>query len=741
VAKVCTLTAPSTWTVTGIVASGNTLGTCMANGAWAAVPPLAATASAAPTGNFLAAGTIRLTRSGNHLFIGFTVDQDADLSDQDLVVIAFDKENNDAWNDGDFFLRLIVGPATPLAAPGGGTDCKLAVVVEYYRYSAGNGFIKETTAGVASAVVAKAAYDYEINTDAEKNLWNLEVDMPIGVTIGATKYFDLPTSGTNVFGIGAYLFLDDGHLQTGQTGMVLRWPDSIGDRQISQWDLNAPALDPTKLADASLSSNCFDMNFANTALPLTSNSMTEVNKTGPTRFTLWYWFAGPPSTGPGAGPNQGNLHVKVYRTTASTSWETIFDNTQPASINGYNQAHHATFDMNIAGGTTATDFCSDVYLENWQFDDDKSDGSNHTHVNYIPFATSDVTREFDLPVNDIPGLAAGATTSLLLNLSTTNDPNGKQLGLSGQGASDRNGGLFILAGVSCLGAAGMLRRRKGVALVLVFMGAGALINGCRPKTPSAPIGTDRWDFTNARELGLTPMPGEPGWYRMPARQGEAKRGKLHFVGRPLPYETVSDSLAMAMDSSGRPAVKRIAVRPGQVVSVFAPGTIDVDGAGPLQPTDAAGLIRKDESPRSASLYPLARSRYVPAENVGALIGSFDGLRTSFVIGTNGSFVVPNGTDQLTLTTNGLASDYRSAVGRYSLKWIVTEGPKVPTATSYGFDTPLDQPTFVPGWLVLTSVNVKTFYEVPVKDAKTGTTLMGRAALGEVHFSIYESHVQ
>lgn len=721
--------------LTGIVARGHPSGGCTGNPAWDAVVPFALSpGSTIPaTGNALASGTIRLTRTTNNIYIGFTVDQDEDFSSFDKAILVFDATNDDTWGAGDFYVVIKLGPANPVVA---GTLCPAQATVEgVFKWDVAQvRFVQDDASpllNTMSGVKVLASYDYDLPDDNESKIWNLEIELPIAAA-------GLQTGGAG-FGIGAYLLVAKG--SSAVLGKVLRWPAGIVERRVSDVDLNLPAVVPTTLADADLSDNCFDMNFANTALPLTSNSTTEVNKTGPTKFTMWYWFAGPPSTGPGAGPNKGNLHVKVYRTTATTSWETIFDNTQQVSIDGFNQAHHAIFDMTAPGGTQATDFCSDVYLEGWQFDDDKTDASNHTHINYIPLATSETTRDLDLPVDGIPGLAAGATTSLLINLSTTNDPNGRQLGLSGQEKPDRSAGLFILAGAACLGAAGMVRRRKSAALLLAMVGVGAIINGCRPQPPAGPIGTDRWDLTNAKDLGLTPLPGEPGWYRMPARHGELKRAKLHFTGRPLPYQTVSDSLPMSMDASGRPAVKRIAVRQGQVVSVFAFGTVDVDGAGPLQPTDAAGLIRNDDSPRLAISYPLARSRYVPAENVGALIGSFDGLKTSFVIGTNGSFVVPNGTEQLTLTINGLPSDYRSAVGRYGLKWIVSQGPNSPTATSYGFDTPLDQPTFVLGWLVLTSVNVKTFYEVPVKNPETGQTLMGRAELGEAHFSIYESHVQ
>jgi hypothetical protein len=277
--------------------------------------------------------------------------------------------------------------------------------------------------------------------------------------------------------------------------------------------------------------------------------------------------------------------------------------------------------------------------------------------------------------------------------------------------------------------------------LLVLIGTGAIINGCGPRKEKPPaIGTDRWDLANASELGIKPVPGKRDWYRMPARRGELKRAKLHFTGRPLPYKTVTDSLPMALDSAGRPKVVRIAARPGQVVTVLAFGKVDVDGPdGPLPPTDAAGLVRKEDNTRLAQAYPLARSDYVPAENVGTLIGSVDGFKTSFVIGSNASFVMPKDAGQLMLGFNALPIDYRSATGGLGIKWIVNDAPTLPTAIPYSFDTPRERPFFVLTRYVLTSVHFQTFYQVPIEGTQPGTTEMAEVPLGEAHVSIYESH--
>jgi hypothetical protein len=731
----CVRPTATLMTLTGIVAGGNPLGGCARNTAWDAVVPfkLSAPASAGghdPTDNTLATGTVRLMRSTDNLYVGFTVSQDLDLSDLDKVILVFDTNNDDQWGTGDFYVVIGLGPSTPIVSPTGGAHCQIAATVqEVWNYQAGADpkFVRDDNSALLTAIKAAVAYDYETATDPETNLWNVEIAIP------------LATSGLgSAFGMGTYLMLTRGALPG--NGNVLRWPSQIDERNPDDFSLNLVPVDPAKLANASFLNNCIDVTFVAVSTPLTTEGSNGINKNASTNFKVWYNFVGPaitPST-----TNSGKVRIVVYKMTATNPGiQQVWTQTNPEDINGTKQTWSAAFTMPPGGFADATDFCSDLYVETWNFDDNTDDASNHKHINHIPIASSEVTRDVDLGVEAIPGLAPGSATSLLIYFNTTNDPSSKALGARGRGHGGATGALLLLAGAAYLGAVATVRRGKGAALLLALAGTGAIVIGCREQVPVR-IGTDRWEVVNAKELGLTPMPGEPGWYRMPAKRGEVKHATLRFTGRPLPYRTVTDSLPMAAADNGQFESRTVRVRPGQVVTVLAFGTVDVDGPdGPLAPTAPGGLIRKDESPRMESAYPLARSPYVPSQNVGALIGSFDGFKSSFVIGSMASIVVPKGAEQLTLAINGTPLDYRAAKGAFGLKWIVTDAPTVPTSSSYGFDTPTGEPLFIPPWEVLTATHMRTFYEVPVKRRGTGQTRIGRAALGEAHFSIYESHVQ
>jgi hypothetical protein len=200
-----------------------------------------------------------------------------------------------------------------------------------------------------------------------------------------------------------------------------------------------------------------------------------------------------------------------------------------------------------------------------------------------------------------------------------------------------------------------------------------------------------------------------------------------------------------MHSDSTPNVTHVNVAEGHVVTIVANGLVDVDGPnGPAKPTTAAGFIRPDSAVpdvtrrAAASGYLLSPAHYVPSQSVGALIGSFDGFRTSFVIGTNASFGVPRGAKQLALAINGKVGDYRSADGDFEVNIIDTPAPHVPTSTSVAFDTPFDMPAFIEPWKILTATHIITFYEAPVRNPKSNAVQTGRGYLGEAHVSIYRS---
>ena len=748
-AKACARTAPGTWTVTGIVASGQSLGTCAPNTAWSRVVPLKMTSASLPTGNTTAGGTISLTQVGGHMFVGITVSEDEDLSDLDQVVLVFDKENDKTANDGDFFLRVVIGPATKIisSADPSKTVCQVAATVQYFRYSGGS-FVQEQPA-VGNATIAKVAYDYDTGGDAETKLWNVELDIPMNTNIGGTNFYPLQTA-MPFFAMGAYVFVDQGQLGVNEIGNVLRWPQGMAERQIGEWDQNAPAWVPNQLAEVNLNDVCFNVSLAAALEPTPWEINNQPAKDGSTllnkpnqdnKFRVRYFYQGP-GTAAAAGANPGQVRITVTPFVSGnfvTAWAP-----SAASVNPDQYNMHYTADFDAPPGTFPADMawaCSDLYLQNFAHDDDGSD--NHIHINHNYFHTSEFTQDLKFSTEGIPNLAAGEKTRLTLQLSTTNEPAGSTGKSSSLPLDDSGRPALAGFGVLSLLLATAMRRRRDIASMLLVFGVVAVGAGCFHRRP-ARIGGDRWDVVNADSLGLVAIENKPGWYHLPITKGEVKTMHIHFTGRPLPYKTRVDTLAMHSDS-GRPNVTTVPVRDGRIITIVATGLVDVDGAnGAAAPVAASGFTRSAATApgiatRSATGgYLLSPAHNVPAQNVGALIGSFDGFKTSFVIGTNKSIAVPKGAQQLTLGINGTAADYRLGIGKYEINIIDTPGPAVPTASSVAFDTPYDQPSFLIPWQVLYAVHVKTYYDGVVKNYKTNVSQAALGYLGEAHMSIYRS---
>lgn len=752
-AKACARTATGTWAVTGVVAAGQVLGACSANANWSRVVPLNMTPASAPTGNATATGAIAFTRFNDHLFVGITINEDQDLSDLDRVVLVFDKENDGVANNGDFFLRIDIGPATPITSGANASQaaCQFAATVHYYAYD--NGAFTEQASNVASATIAKAAYDYDTSGDPETHLWNLELDMPLNRTINGTVFYPLSTSGS-FFAMGAYAFLDQGHQQTGETGNVLRWPQGMQERQISEWDQNAPAWNPNELADINLSDVCFNVTLAasleptpwtinNAVAPDGSAHLNPANQDNSFRVTFFYQG---PGTAAANGPNSGQVRVTVMSFNGSgfdPAWQPA---AKTVTMDQFNK--HYTADFFAPAGTFPSTMqwaCSDLFLENFTIDDDKTAADNHIHINHNYIHTSEYTQLISVSTTGIPGLTSGQTTHLVFNFDATNDPSkmhgvGMFDGIRPTGTSL----VLIVVGALTIAAAATLRRRRPVATALAGAGLIVIAAGCHriEGGGGAKIGNDRWQIENAPALGIVPITNKPGWYRMPIRQGEVKTLEVHFADAPLPYKTTVEHLAFHSDSA--PNTLRVPVQAGHVISIVANGLIDVDGKdGPVKPINPAGFSRENTNPgvrarAAAPGYLLSAAHAIPEQNVGSLIGSFDGFKTSFVIGTNRSIAVPTGAEQLTLAINALRADYRAGDGDYEINVIDTPGPHVPTSTSVAFDTPFDQPWFLPIWEVLTAMTVQTFYEVPVVNHQTKATQTGLTFLGESHVTIYKS---
>jgi hypothetical protein len=756
-------TAPTPFN--GVVATGTSTGTCQVATLWPSVAPVKFLPNVGSPEAFL---YLAHNPTTNHLFIGFDLKGDTDLSDQDVVALVFDADNSGTFNTGDFSIKVKVSSLTPIATGNTGgnpaNQCDVGTgAIDVLRH---NGTEWTPITPASGVVQTKLAYDYEnVGADPEHDIWNLAIDL----TLGSDFILSSPT-----FRIGAYIFMDTGHHTGGgdpQIGTVLKWPVEMKDRTITDQNLfGIPATAATELAIANLNDACFDVNF-DAPSPWVINGFVanafdnRIIRNGMNTFKVTFNFDGPgTTTQPLTNTGTVRLALTPYRASGSgTAW--IQDTTVDAA--NFNAVKSVEFNFDFSnppasfGGTGDINFvCATMSLVDFQRNDNKSNDSNN--VNHNEFTTSEYLSDFFVYGSGVPGLKEGESTTVFLRMEPNNDPVAAKSGGGVMFTPSLNppwqSVLTLIALLMSLVISLLLLRRLktrrlalGIRGYVVGMAMLSLILlswqwSCRHKVV-IPEGTSRWTVQNVAELGLKPVKGERNLYEMPIRFGEAKRVQLRFEGMELPYKTERHQFN-PRGQEGNPNILRIPAKGGEVVTVVAFGEIDLDGPDrPLPPTSPTGRIVASPSTdrggaAAVGLTPwlLTRGYYTPNEFAGALIGSFDNFETSFVVGRSSSIVVPPNASALSLAVNAPRGTFANITGLYDLFTIVTTAPATPTHTSIQGDATFHIPPQLELWDHLTAVNVYTYYPV-IKRREDGTVLSQTLnPWGSAHFTVFDSHV-
>jgi hypothetical protein len=197
-------------------------------------------------------------------------------------------------------------------------------------------------------------------------------------------------------------------------------------------------------------------------------------------------------------------------------------------------------------------------------------------------------------------------------------------------------------------------------------------------------------------------------YRATARPDE-DRG-LDISVDPPRIKIPEDSLRVAPGTGGpnRPAV-RLDVRPDELITFIASGTIQIDG----QPVSAAGA-RIGEGRGEKLLKDSGVNR------VGALLGSFDDFKeTAFVIGNAATIKVPSGASALQLKINDSPEQYAKQRGEgYQLqvvrtpidRWVLATNPDVARRV-IGADVFVTLGANLPTWLLRGEMNTGQFIRI------------------------------
>lgn len=783
---VCLKEVTSAPNIDGIVAAGVasggaclTGGSCTSDTLWEGVSPSEFhDASSSPKAKLHSA----YNGTTNELYIGVTVGGDDELSDFDYVLLYFDADNNDTWNIGDFALQIKVSNAngsTGYPVIQSGTQCcNDTGGVTYWKYDNVNmdpppfGRPWQVVDGPESSVTAKMAYDYTSTTgdDLEDEIWNLEISLPTN-----SPNFMLNTLAPDFFAMGGYVFIDNGH-QSSQVGQVRAWPPAIHNTAIAVNQKDPVAVDAAvsasdfpdaaDLGQANIDDICYDVNFSvSNPWAINGNASSEsgdehVNR-GDNDFSVTFKYDGPSGATPPL-PNEGivELAMKPYGNLPSgvTSSSLVCKRQRSVTATNLNGTEVVDFsvDLRTCDGwpnlSQLSFLCVDLILKDFERDDNIS--NNRENINGNKFATSEYNQTIYLSAESVPNLSPGEETTIVLKTVTQND-------ISSSVANGSNNGGFVLPlsfGDSTfwqqfLAAALILMllliliyyllptRRKvliplSLGLSIILVTACSLID----EIPSEPGPNERWEFANAEELGIRPLDGETGWYSVPIRAGELLELDLSFTGMPLPYQMERSAL-IPVENNER-SMLTYSVRPGQVITLFGFGRIDLDGEeGPLNPTTANGMVYQDPSGGDGMRGLLLRDGYYqPNAYLGALVGSFDGFdQTSFPVGRNLSLIVPDGASTLTLASNVPTGSLSTAEGAFEIGFIEHPPIRVPTFGTLEGDATFEIPHTFPSYEVLTTFSLYSYYEV--ENLENGElSSRTRHPIGFSHYSIYDVHL-
>ena len=783
--------------VDGVVAPGVSSGSCSTDTIWPHVGP----------GEFHPSGTVteshiyfaRLT-GPNRLRIGIDTAEDPDITMFDAVMLYFDANNSNTWDAQDFAIRLVMNSTT--TAITSGDSCNETVgTVEYYERSDSFWVMNNTH---AASITTKYSHDHS-QPDPEDKIWNIEFDIPIN----NSPPFHLNTAIDPYFAVGAYLFAAEGTNTPDPLDSQVRvWPNGLGKPSsggnitptpgdYNNLDFMSPAA--SDLVDIKLNNVCYDMKFPSAETWRINNinysaNAEVIHRNQVNTFRVTYYFDGPGDLAtPFDNPNgRLKLGLKPFNGGALLSDYVIVppggpSNGQSVLPTEYNKQYEYTYNVNFTQLPSQfnhpdTDFvCAHAWLDGFQYDDYR--GNNDIHVNLNYFTTSESRHNLKFYGDELPSAKTSKDKKIYLQTVMYNEmPEFRKISSNINSANSIKAAglnctltpaaivLLIVGLILLIGAIVYMKVTSSSALlakILALLGILlillALFLACFRS--GSGIGTARWQFENAAELGIKPVAGKEGWYEMPFEKGDVKTLRLKFMGQPLPYKTQKYRLNPAVN--GIPKKVDIPVKPNTVVTVVATGGVDIDGKdGPLPGTSAAGFTEKvpDSIPRLGSAntkalffntvqadqarshavadvnqrYLLSEGRYFPNQYAGALIGSFDGFKTSFVVGTHRSIIVPKDAKQLSLAVNAQYSAYAKIEGYYDLSVVVTPTPTVPTRTVQRGDATYNIPPSMPSWQTLTAMAVYSYYpdEVMLDNKLVSVTRPWTNA----RFVIYDSHV-
>lgn len=661
------------------------------------------------------------------IYIGIHVEGNAELNDADRVLLYFDGNNSGAFDDGDFAFFFKVGPAATVS---GVEDCNKdpdAPTPTIYKFQGGT-WIADTPPG--GSIVAKVAYDFNnvVPSDPENEIWELEVALDVAALNAAGLTLNAPNEG-GAFRMGAKLFVND----PGAGGTtVWRWPSAASSESNPAAD--TPNLDPTVTA-ANLEpisfGNCGDViiESISSEAPNTSGGY-EPNKfrvlnpgdfTGggvvpvdkQTKFHARLRFQTTPMGAPAAigAPNTGNgifslmpwgtngSLIEVIARNQSESFNQInvikdIDFNWPLNQTQYNQAN-GFFNSQQSGHT-----CMKLKLQGFPVNINEPGDQTQRNLTYI--RTSTVKENFMITAEKCNKTAAGAPNK---------ECSGKQ--------------EFIIQ----TRWANLERKLQ-----------------CPPNPTYAQLQKCeqqlRWTyvFPTATALGMKHLGN--GYYRVVLKEGQTLKVPVTIIGGLMPQPPQKFKISpraggkAASPGSGEAPVD-VSVKPGQVLTLISTGMVNLGGILKGRNAGPDGFGNREFTQKERQ-FLLRLGILTPSEHIGALIGSFDGFRTSFVIGAQSSLIVPDGADTLSLAVNDLAGEFDDNTGDgFEANILIGDLVSLPTRVGLAGNPAFGLPGVVAAGANLPQLQIDAYRRVPTKRRRI-------AALRPAGFAVYavfESHAR
>ena len=579
------------------------------------------------------------TQSGpniDKMYLGIHVENDDGFTQNDIVTLYFDGNNNGSFDAPDFALKIELGRPSPPTDE----DCAKAIPesqITFYRFSGGTW----NPQGLPGGIKGSVSYDYGTAKDPETGIWEAEIEIdpsavgnaiPVatGLAIGAKLYIEEPANGTLVFDFPLGLTTDDN-------------PNSVSP--------NDGGVTPAKLAKLTVGSCGLDVVISNISgsAPGTNNTPGTIKRGYPNPI---------PATGvPESDRNSFTADVQLVNPANAAD-------TSPVAVP---DAGNAVFHLLAWNGGFGPDHV--VGTKPAQF---TAVGQKKTVELKWPATEADYSplrNEFDVVKVNHACLKINLS-GFPVNLNEPGDVVQQNLYFTtASTVKDR----FLLAAP----------RQEGPGGVNLFYLRARWTNvpaeridlvGRRPRPGMWTV-----RFPTAARIGLKDR--GKGWYSIALKPNEQRLIDIVLTGGAMPHPATRFVVSpRAGGQSAYPASGdkpyTLKVKPGMMVNIVAGGLIYVD---PGRKKPASGPDGFFDREMNGEFLLSSKSAYTGREHIGALIGSFDNFRTSFLIGGSSSFIVPDNATDLSLAVNDLAGSFNDNTGRgFTVTAILSPPSDLPT---------------------------------------------------------------